>query len=600
VPTDLAALAAMGASALTIASYMSVYGKSWNYNITQQPGTMSKEESNAVAVLNKAGLTKATVGGPSMSGIPLSVLIKGTPAQQLAAAKLAGVVPNDAISVLISASGAISYTLPVNSSNLNGIPADLYAQFLKSWNSGAYARAGKPAPLNFDNTVQGQVTVTPYNNPANAVTFTQPQGTYYMFKNVNGSPVITALMNSKTQQTILKANSDGTFNLSDVYNAVFISKTLTPNSAIAIIGGSGFNQAQLNHSIMAILDNPANGLKDKNGNYDLAKALSQKNVTVADLESVGFSSAAINQAQINNSIMAILNNPKNGLKLSDGSYDLAKALANKNVTAADLKAVGFTVPKATTSTAASSAGPPSTAIMTEINTALTSKKPNIGNVSALNYAIENAGLWNNKLLGKTVYLGGTLFYVDSKGNVLTQQQQVAIEWNALTPAQQQQVAGSYSQDLYRTNPFAETTKQIAEAGAQGGIIGQLATAPLTGIALPIAKATTGQKVTPMEIVGGVATAVGDALMVGGGEALVGGLGNAGKVITNSLVTGLGTLGIANTIIQAKQGKTPASTLAVEAALSVAMVVIGGANLVSSVVPKGTPDEDISHSNSSTR
>ena len=126
-----------------------------------------------------------------------------------------------------------------------------------------------------------------------------------------------------------------------------------------------------------------------------------------------------------------------------------------------------------------------------------------GQVSALNDAIENAGYWNNSILGKTVYLGGQTFYVDAKGNILTQQDQVKIQWNNLTDTQKQTVAGLYSQDLYRTNPFAETTKQIAVAGQKGGIIGELATSPLTGITIPIAKAASGQHVTAQDVEGAV-------------------------------------------------------------------------------------------------
>ena len=142
------------------------------------------------------------------------------------------------------------------------------------------------------------------------------------------------------------------------------------------------------------------------------------------------------------------------------------------------------------------------AIYTEINKSLTDPKQTMsGQVSALNDAIENAGYWNNTLLGKTVYLGGQTFYVDAKGNILTQQDQVKIQWNNLTDTQKQTVAGLYSQDLYRTNPFAETTKQIAVAGQKGGIIGELATSPLTGITIPIAKAVSGQHVTAQDVEG---------------------------------------------------------------------------------------------------
>jgi len=81
------------------------------------------------------------------------------------------------------------------------------------------------------------------------------------------------------------------------------------------------------------------------------------------------------------------------------------------------------------------------------------------------------------------------------------------------------VAGLYSQDLYRTNPFAETTKQIAVAGQKGGISENWRPSPLTGITIPIAKATSGQHVTAQDVEGAALTVVGDVLMVGGGMPL---------------------------------------------------------------------------------
>jgi hypothetical protein len=188
--------------------------------------------------------------------------------------------------------------------------------------------------------------------------------------------------------------------------------------------------------------------------------------------------------------------------------------------------------------------------------------------------------------------------------VLTQQDQVNRVWSTLTPDQQATVAGAYSQDLYRTNPFAETTKNIAVTGQQGGILGQMTVAPLTGITLPIAKATSGQKVSAQDIEGAVITAVGDVLMIGGGFEAVTTVTNAAgevvassaapavKVITSSLLTGMGAVGVVNTVMQVKTGKTAGSTLAVEAALSVAALVGGAGGLVSSIVPKGTPDIDV--------
>ena len=52
------------------------------------------------------------------------------------------------------------------------IPSDLYNTYVA--NEAAYAAAGKPPPLQFDNTIPGQVTVTPYDDPTHPVTCRQP------------------------------------------------------------------------------------------------------------------------------------------------------------------------------------------------------------------------------------------------------------------------------------------------------------------------------------------------------------------------------------------------------------------------------------------
>jgi hypothetical protein len=67
-----------------------------------------------------------------------------------------------------------------------GIPTDLYNDYLA--NKDKYAAAGKPPPLQFDNTIPGQVTVIPYDDPTHPVTYADPDGTL-TFTNVNGTPV---------------------------------------------------------------------------------------------------------------------------------------------------------------------------------------------------------------------------------------------------------------------------------------------------------------------------------------------------------------------------------------------------------------------------
>ena len=410
----------------------------------------------------------------------------------------------------------------------------------------------------------------------------------------------------------------------DIQKALADGKITSSQLQSVGFSSSVINQAEINNSIMGILNNPKNGIKTADG-YNLGVALANKNVTVADLQAVGFSAQVISQAETSNAIMAILNNPKNGLTDGKDGYYLTKALASKAVTNADLLAAGFTQAQidgtaapAVTSSASSakvavsgravtktgtktktitvskvapSSSVSSQDVMTEINTALTGKKTMSGQISALNDAIDNAGLWNNSLLGKRVIVGGTVMYADAKGNLLTQQDQVKIQWNNLTADQKNQVAGLYSQDLYRTNPFSETTKQIAEAGQKGGIVGQMAVAPLTGITIPIAKAASHQKLTASDYENAALTVVGDALMLGGGDVLASGFGTAGRAITNSLLSGMGTVGLVNTVLQVKKGGTSGVAIGVEAGMSAAALIAGAGGLVSSIVPKDAPNVD---------
>jgi hypothetical protein len=434
-------------------------------------------------------------------------------------------------------------------------------------------------------------------------------------------------------KSTLVINKDGTWGYTQPSNAAAISST-APSSTVlarytdsngnidigkALAGGvtadfiiqhtsaslSDIKQAQTINKVNSVLK------PNKDGTYntsDINAAIASGKLTQADVNIV-FGTIASNTTTKNTPI-----SPANRA-LGDGgttntSYpatysqdDWDKDIASGKIAAGSV--FGSYDPKTglvsyTTATNAAA----SKAVMTEINTALTSKKPNLGNVDALNTAIEDAGFWNNSALNAKRDLQTGLLYDAKTKQVLTQQDQVNRVWNTLTPEQQASVAASYSQDLYRTNPFAEITKNIAVAGEKGGLIGQMAVAPLTGITLPIAKATSGQKVTAPDIEGAVITAVGDVLMIGGGfEAISTTTNAAGKVIassaapavkaiTSGLLTGMGAVGVVNTIMQAKAGKTAGSTLAVEAALSVASLVGGAGGLVSSIVPKTTPNIDV--------
>jgi hypothetical protein len=119
----------------------------------------------------------------------------------------------------------------------------------------------------------------------------------------------------------------------------------------------------------------------------------------------------------------------------------------------------------------------------------------------------------------------------------------------------------------------------------------MAVAPITGITLPIAKAASHQKLTASDYENAVLAVVGDALMLGGGDVLASGFGTAGRAITNSLLTGMGTVGIVNTVLQVKKGGTSGVAIGVEAGMSAAALLAGAGGLVSSIVPKDAPNVD---------
>ena len=109
--------------------------------------------------------------------VPVNQWDNWTPAQQLAFQIKLKLTPSDAVLVMNKdgwgyTSKSEAATQQANSGYTNGIPTDLYNAYLQ--NKDAYAAAGKPPPLNFDHTVDGQVTVTPYSDPSKAVTLCRP------------------------------------------------------------------------------------------------------------------------------------------------------------------------------------------------------------------------------------------------------------------------------------------------------------------------------------------------------------------------------------------------------------------------------------------
>ena len=173
---DIDSLFSTGASLQQIQVYMSIN----NVDLNQLSGSQQSQ-------LTKIGYTQP--GGDSYEFdspeksigtvyVPVSQWDNWTPAQQLAFQIKLKLTPSDAVLVTNkdgswgytskSEAAAQQATQQANSGMTNGIPTDLYNTYLA--NKDRYAAAGKPPPLNFDHTVDGQVTVTPYADPSKAVT----------------------------------------------------------------------------------------------------------------------------------------------------------------------------------------------------------------------------------------------------------------------------------------------------------------------------------------------------------------------------------------------------------------------------------------------
>jgi hypothetical protein len=168
----------------------------------------------------------------------------------------------------------------------------------------------------------------------------------------------------------------------------------------------------------------------------------------------------------------------------------------------------------------------------EIGGILKGKKTVSGQLSALTDAISKAGYYDTHLLGRPKTLpDGTILWVDKKGNALTDQDIARVQWDSLSEAQKAQISGYFSEDLYKGNYFAEYTKQMREVASEGGLYGSMMYAPILGVTVPLAKATTGQPVRPIEWATAGATAALDVLMVGGGLSV---LGKGGEIAARGI------------------------------------------------------------------
>lgn len=109
-------------------------------------------------------------------------------------------------------------------------------------------------------------------------------------------------------------------------------------------------------------------------------------------------------------------------------------------------------------------------------------------------------------------------------------------WFDLTDEQKRQVAQYYNEDKYKTSIFAEEIYGMNIGASKSGIAAQLATAPVSAMATPIAKARTNQIVTKSEIAMGALTAI--ALPIGAAEL-------SGIKVIGAIGTGIKGVGVAS-------------------------------------------------------
>lgn len=160
-------------------------------------------------------------------------------------------------------------------------------------------------------------------------------------------------------------------------------------------------------------------------------------------------------------------------------------------------------------------------------------------------------------------INGQPMPVGPDGFLMTEQDIAAAMWNSMTIEQKRQAASLYLDDPYKESYLGEIVKSMQEISEEGGMLAAIAYAPILGIASPIAKQSVGMEVTPLEWTIAGATAVVDALMLGGGAVLGSVLGQtAGRLAEAGLLTGATGVFVADQVIHVNQMSIPEKAVAV--------------------------------------
>jgi len=157
-----------------------------------------------------------------------------------------GRIPGDA-QLTINADGSwgyISKSEQGNTGYTNGIPTDLYKDYLK--NQALYTKYNKAAPFFVDNTQHSPdgsavVVAIPFDNPTNPLVVTAPDTIRYKFKNIGGNAVINQILNKNDSTVVLQSDAKGNFTDADILKAINTGK-LSRQTAITLFGSDNVSK----------------------------------------------------------------------------------------------------------------------------------------------------------------------------------------------------------------------------------------------------------------------------------------------------------------------------------------------------------------------
>jgi hypothetical protein len=139
-------------------------------------------------------------------------------------------------------------------------------------NKDKYAAIGHAPPIHYDETQHSAdgtplVVAIPYKDPSKQVILPEPGKVSFVFKNVDGMPVVSEMRNKETNTIVMKANANGQFDDKDI-KAALDNGILSRSSATIVFGEDNVTKV-LNPEISTTKVFPANYTQD---DWDADKA----------------------------------------------------------------------------------------------------------------------------------------------------------------------------------------------------------------------------------------------------------------------------------------------------------------------------------------